>query len=162
MDDEVDGGLPIEVWYRILKCLDPTQLYVVRTVCMAWAHYIDSDAPWLEFTDRYFGKRYENARFLADPSLSTQDRFWRTTRLHQNWNKLPQSSVTLGGTIGHVSQIRLKANTLAINLGSRVKVFDMSATHPVWQLHDELRAGYRIPSFDMWDKFVMLPGTSGM
>jgi len=161
MDPDVDGTLPIEIWLRVLRFLDPDGLYALRTVCSRWYHYIDSDPPWIEHLDKYYGSRYAKARFVADPTLTCKERFWRTARLHQDWIRGEQWTSILGGTIGHVKQIKLGENCMAVNLGDGLKLFETTTYTPIWHFPDALLDGYLIPSFDMSRRLIYLPGANG-
>lgn len=152
--------VPVEVWYRILKFLDPTELCAVKTVCHDWTHYILSDAPWIEHMKCQFGTRYEKARFLLDPTLTSKDRFWRASKLHQNWVSGERVSETLGGVLGYIRQIRLEGSVMALNLGDKIKAFDMDVSKSIWQSHEDFTAYHRLTSFDLWKNLVVFPGTS--
>lgn len=161
MEEGDNAEVPVEVWYRVLKFLNPTELCAVKTVCRDWTHYILSDLPWIQHMKQQFGTRYEKARFLLDPSLTSKDRFWRAHKLHQNWTSGERVSETLGGVLGYIRQIRLEGSVMALNLGDKIKAFDMNVSKAIWQSHEDLTAYHRITSFDLWKNLVIFPGTTG-
>lgn len=158
---EEDLALPPEVWHRIMRFLAPADLYHIKCVCSDWAKYIQSDGPWNTYLERYFGKRYAKARFVSDPTFSAMERFWRTTRLHDNWVKGVQQQSVLGGSFGSVRQLKLDGETLAINTGTQLQVYDFEKQQTVWHLPDDMPAHYHIPTFDIKNKVIVMPGTRG-
>ena len=158
---EDDGALPTEVWFRILSFMTPTGLIPLRTVCHNWKAYVDSDYPWVGYVEKFYGRRYEKAGFLADPTLTWQSRFWRMTRLHSNWEKGDYSSEVLGGSFGHVRQMRLDGDKLAMNHGDKLHVFDMTRNQRIWKFSEDMSFGNTIPSFDLKAGTLVVPSMHG-
>lgn len=161
MDSDTEETLPNEIWLRVLRFLDPDDLYSLRTVCSSWYYYIDSDPPWIEHLEKIYGTRYAKARFVADPALRGKERFWRTARLHQNWIRGDQWSSLVGGSIGHIKQIKVGDNCFGVNLSDGLGIFEAGSYAQLWQLPEGLPDGYLIPSFDLSGNLVYMPGVMG-
>lgn len=161
IEEMEDEGLPTEVWSRILGFMPPTSLIPLRTVCQNWKSFVDSDYPWVGYVEKYYGPRYEKAPFLADPTLTWQARFWRMSKLHSSWEKGDYSSEVLGGSFGHVRQMRLDGDKLAMNHGDKLHVYDMSRNQRVWKFSEDMSFGNTIPSFDLKGNTLVVPSMHG-
>jgi hypothetical protein len=55
----------------------------------------------------------------------------------------------------------MSGESLAINTGQQLKVFDLSKNKGVWHFSEEIPLGYPIPTFDLLGRFILMPGSSG-
>lgn len=161
VEETEDVGLPLEVWFRILSFLPPNALYPTRRVCLNWRDYVDSDATWMGYIEQYYGQRYAKVGFMADPSSSWQERFWRVTRLHQSWVRGECITEVLAGPYGHVRQMRLDGDRLALNHGDKLHVFDKNRNVRVWKYSEEIPFGHTIPHFDLKGSLIAVPSIHG-
>lgn len=159
MDNKFE--LPIEVWYIILSFLPPHYFLSMRMVCSSWNYYVQSDQPWIMYTNNLYSNYYENMPFMND-KISWMKKFYKTKHIHSNWQNGKTMKKLMGRFKAPIRFLKLKDDQIGYSSEGSIMIWSSNINKSVFSFNSQdLQAG-ESRSFTMWDDFVSFPTGQGI